>query len=482
MSDVLRTLEDIVGPDRVSASKSVCRCYQFNCFMGKEWLVTPDVVVLAGNTDEVSRIVKAANRHRVPVTVKGAAGGGGLGGALRAGILLDLSLMESVVSLDVENMKVVAEAGCSFFKLAQELFKNGLMLPIGGYGCGPNVAASAIDPSIGFGKTKYGPNIDLVEGFEVVLPTGEVCRVGSMAYADKEFGPYYRYITGPDLVGLFTRSNGALGIVTKVAFHCLRKPLHWAFHAYYWPLSSGLGNVTRALMEATAMEVFDIHLNDKARFVLEGVSEFPDGCHFIVMVTVNAGDREELKIRERLVERMTATHGGTYLPGLVEDHYIHWPTRSAGWARRRKDAPPSAVTGRPYMSIMDELIYPTSWLPEVYSRIMATCTKHGLCDNSSTPIFDGYPMKRHVMSSQTWVPTDIGDPCMVERYRECRADFREWFGRKGGTFQMKLPPLVPGYSWTNQEGAFDLVRSIKKALDPNDILSPGTFEPAESMG
>jgi glycolate oxidase len=478
--EIVNALEKIVGPQRISTSEAVCQCYQFNCFMGRDWLQKPDIVVLAETAEEVSEILKAANRYKVPVTPKGGVGGGGLGGPLRGGILLDLSPMERILRLDAENMKVVAEAGCSFFKLSQELFKKGLMLPIGGYGCGPNVAASAIDPCNGFGKTRYGPNIDLVEGFEVVLPSGEITRVGSMAYADSDFGPYFRYITGPDLVGLFTRSNGAYGIVTKVAFHCLRKPKFWAFQAYYWPPDK-ITEVTRVLMVATAVEMFDVHLNDRWRFALEGSLTFPEDCYFIVMFTVNSDDEEELKIKERAVEKLSRACGGSFLPGVIASHYLDWPTRFAGWARPRRElslAPPS-LAGRPYTYIMDELIYPTSRLPEVYNQTREICQKHGLWELPFPPIFDGYPMKRQVISSQTWVFINAGDPCKVEQFHKCKGEFMDWFGKKGGTYQMKLPPLVPEQSWTNQLSDFNLLRSIKKLLDPNDILSPGTFEIGE---
>jgi glycolate dehydrogenase FAD-linked subunit len=477
--EIAGALEKIVGPERVSTSEAVCQCYQFNCFTGKDWLQKPEIVVLAENPQEVSEILKAANRYKVPVTPKGGAGGGGLGGPLRGGILLDLSHMERIVALDVENMKVVAEAGCSFFKLSQELFKKGLMLPIGGYGCGPNVAASAIDPSNGFGKTRYGPNIDLVEGFEVVLPSGEIIEVGSLAYANSDFGPYYRYITGPDLVGLFTRSNGAFGIVTKVAFYCLRKPQHWSFLAYCWP-SHKITEVTRVLMEATAEEIFDVHLNDKWRFTLDGPRPFPEDCYFIVMFTVNSDDEEELRVKERAVEKLSGTYGGKCLPGIVEEHYLNWPTRFAGWARPQAElSPPPLRVGRPYTFIMGELIYPTSRLPEIYQQTREVCQKYGIWNSIPPPVFDGYPMKRQVMSSQTWVFTDSGDPGKVEQYHRCQAEFQDWFGKKGGTYQMKLPPLVPGRCWTNQPGDFGLLKSIKKLLDPNNILSPGTFEIGE---
>src|SRR4030042_5790755 len=92
-----------------------------------------DIVVLAETGEQVSEIIKVANKYRVPVTPKGAMGGGGLGGTFRGGILLDLSLMEKIISIDIESLKAVVESGCSFYKLSQELFKKGLMLPTAAY-------------------------------------------------------------------------------------------------------------------------------------------------------------------------------------------------------------------------------------------------------------------------------------------------------------------------------------------------------------
>jgi len=56
-----------------------------------------------------------------------------------------------------------------------------------------------------------------------------------------------------------------------------------------------------------------------------------------------------------------------------------------------------------------------------------------------------------------------------------RNEFRKWYGARGGTFQSMLPPLTPDYTWTNQLGAHGLLKRIKAMLDPNNILSPGSF-------
>ena len=476
--EIISTLKKIVGPDRVSTSDSICLSYSFSCFLGKDIVRKPDIVVMAETVEQVSEIVKAANKYNVPITPKGAVGAAGTGGPLKVGILLDLALMDKIDLIDTTNMKAVAEAGCSFFKLSQELFKKGLMLPTAPYGPGPSVAASAITPVNAFGETKYGPNINLVEGFEVVLPTGKIIRVGSMAYADSDFGPYYRYITGPDLVGLFTKSNGAFGIVTKIAYRCLHRPKHWAFHTYYWPLDR-IRDATEALVASIAIEVFDIHLMDRWRFEMEPGPILPDDCEFALQFIVNAENEQELHGKEQTVKDICGTHGGIYLPGHAEDFYSQWPSPLIGL--RRPTTLPSAPAlptkiPRRHIYLFDELIFPASRLPEVYAKIMETCKKYGFWDIPHHVAFSGFPMNHQVITAPIGIALDDSDPYLVERFHKCQGEFREWFGKKGGTFQYRLPPMVPDFVWTNQLGAYNLLKRIKALLDPNNILSPGTFE------
>jgi len=479
--ELVKAFEKIVGQDRVTTSDAICQSYSYSCFLGMNWVTKPDMVVIAETPDQISRILRVANRHGAPVTPRGAVGQGGHGGPLEGGILLDFTPMEKIILIDVENMKTIAEAGCSFFKLSQELFKRGLMLPTAEYGPGPSVAASAITPVNAFGKTRYGRNIDLVEGFEVVLPTGEIIRVGSMAYADSDFGPFYRYITGPDLVGLFTQANGAFGIVTKVAYRCLKTPKHWAFHSYYWPLEK-MEQVKKVLLEGTALEMFDVHVNDRWKYAgLEYVKmmpQLPEDCHFIVYFTVNSDNEAELKAKVKTVEDLCKEHEGTYLPGIAESFFAFWPTFfcpvsnpiAATMAKVVLD-----VTEGNFMYIYDSLTYPTSWFPEVYTKLMEIGKKYGIWGKPRYTVYDGFAMKSQVICSQTWAFVNYNDPHWVEQIKNCRDEFREWYGKRGGVFQSMLPPLTPDYTWTNQPGAYELLRTIKRALDPNNILSPGSF-------
>jgi glycolate oxidase len=469
---IVSALEKIVGHDRVSTAEPVCLSYSFNIGYTRDIVRKPDIVVMAETVEQVTEILKLANQYKVPVTPKGAAGGAGTGGPLKGGILLDLALMDRIILIDPINMKAIAEAGCSFYRLSQEVFKKGMILPTTGYGPAPCVAASAITPPSAVGAARYGPNINLVEGLEVVLPLGEIIRVGSMAYADSDFGAYHRYITGPDLVGLFTKSNGAFGIVTKVAYRCPRRARLWATHSYYWP-SEKMEDVTKAMIEATAVETFDVHLSD-IMWESAMAGTLPEDCHFVLLLMVNAENKQELNGKEQLIHDICTDHGGTYSAGFAQDFYTQWPT-DLWWFGRVTEV--QAKRPRGLLCLLDEPMYPISRVPEVYTKIMELSEKHGLGTKDRRGLgFDGFIMNSQTILSPIPFFLDDSDPDQVERFYKCQDEFRQWFGTKGGTTQYRLPPAVPDYVWTNQSGAFNLLKTIKATLDPNNILSPGTFE------
>lgn len=480
-SNLMKDLDKIVGPNRAANAPTVCESYAYSFSLSIDWVTRPDIVVMPTTTEQVSEIVKLANAYKIPITPKGAAGMTGHGGPLKGGILLDFIDMDKILLIDEKNMKAVTEPGCSFFKLSQEIFKKGMILPTAEYGCGPNVAASAVTPVNGFGKTRYGRNIDLVEGFEVVLPTGEIVRIGSMAYADTDFGPFFRYITGPDLLGLFTQSNGAFGIVTKVAYRCLKKPPHWAFFTYAWPLEK-IEKCSEAMMEATAYELFDVHINDKWKFegfkLLTGQPLVPDDCYFCLVFTINGFSEQELEGKRKTVEDLCVGLEGKELPGIADTFFDAWPTffspATHPMAAQLGDALYRANKGV-YMYMYDSMNYPLSWFPEIYQKIMEVALKYKIHGSPRLTVFDGFPMKSQVMCSQTWAFVNRKDPEWLNAIHRSREELREWFGQRGGTYQQCFPPVLPDFTWTNQPSAHALLKKLKGFLDPNNILSPGTF-------
>ncbi len=162
------------------------------------------------------------------------------------------------------------------------------------------------------------------------------------------------------------------------------------------------------------------------------------------------------------------------MPGFAEYFHIQWPTGLIpGYPRKPL---PSKTRGEAYN--LDEYIYPTSKFPEVYGKIEEVLKKYGIWDGFPPikPIYDGYPMKRQVVSSQTWIRIKEHDPYWFKQLHDCQDEIREWYIQKGGMYQQRLPPLIPKSCWDVQMGAFNLAKSIKQALDPNNILSPGIYD------
>ncbi|MCL2335940.1 MAG: FAD-binding oxidoreductase [Firmicutes bacterium] len=477
----------IVGPDSITNSREVCRAYGYNTFLSyKQRNLSTEMIVMPHNVQEVAEVIKLANEYKVPITPKGIAGGTGFGGPLKGGVLLDLFHMDKVLLVDPVNYKAIAEPACSFFKFSQEIFKAGMMIPTSEYTCGPNVAASAITPVNAFGKTRYGRNCDLVEGFEVVLPTGEICAVGSLAYENTYFGPFYRYIHGSDLVGLFIQSNGAFGIVTKVAYMCQKRPPYWSSCTYYWKEDEA-GLCTEAMTESTALELFDIHLNDKWKYEFTTSvgsrgklkSILPDDAYFVLHFTINAFSEDELTAKLNIIDDLCQKLKGVKLGDEVGNTFFDtWPTMHAPVIHPLNYGMWDCLydlNRTNYHFIYDSINYPTSKFPEVYGKIREICSKYGLWGFPRPAVYDGFPMRGQVICSQTWSFINSREDEQLTNMFNCRDEFREWFGSVGGTHQQHIPPITPEYVWDNQRSDYELLRIIKKALDPNNILSPGTY-------
>src|ERR687898_3310351 len=180
-----------------------------------------DVVVLPTSAEQVSEVVKLANRERLPVVPR--AGGTGLtDGAvpLRHGIMVDVKLMNRILEIDIADCMVTVQPGINMLKLSEELRRHGFIYPDdpASYPC--SLVGGRIGTSgwslIG---ARYGHTRDLVISFEMVLPTGEIIRVG-----DGGGRKVRKSSTGYQLKHLFMGHQGTLGIVTEATLELVPRP------------------------------------------------------------------------------------------------------------------------------------------------------------------------------------------------------------------------------------------------------------------
>ena len=209
---VTQELAAIVGEKNATDMKHIRYAYSYDLsFVARK---NPDYVVMPTTVEQVQGVMKFANREKIPVVPYTA--GSNIGGLCipeKGGILLDMKRMNRIIKLDAESHYAVIEPGVSHAKFANELYKHGLRWswPVGPPSA--SVSSNAICHGIGGLSGRYGLNSEEITSMEVVLPDGELVRVGSCAIVDDA---WHSCLPLPRVDGLFTGWLGTTGVVTKI--------------------------------------------------------------------------------------------------------------------------------------------------------------------------------------------------------------------------------------------------------------------------
>jgi FAD/FMN-containing dehydrogenase len=216
IKDAYKEIESIIGPEYITDKDYMKAAYSRNVdpAFPDRWA---DVIVRPQTSEEVANIVKIANKYKISMVPRG--GGADLvgGSVTQGGILLDLTRMNNVINIDEQNYFCEVECGITWGSLVSQLHQKGLTTGVLGPGSGfsATVGGGLSNSTAGFGSTKYGVVPDICLGVEVVLPNpqGTIIRTG--AAANKYAQPFCRYGVAPDFTGLFMGDVGTLGIKTK---------------------------------------------------------------------------------------------------------------------------------------------------------------------------------------------------------------------------------------------------------------------------
>ncbi len=210
-------LKAIVGPDWVITDRAQMQTYLYDETTAAQRLEPAEhvVVVKPGTSEEISEILKLANRDKTPVYPRGA-GTGLVCGAVptQDGIVLSMERFDKVEEVDTENLMVVAQAGVTLAQLLEAVDKANLLFPPHPGDEGAQVGGMIAANAGGSRAVKYGVVRQYVKGMEVVLPTGEITTMG---------GKLLKNNTGLDLMQLLIDSEGILGIITKATMRLYPK-------------------------------------------------------------------------------------------------------------------------------------------------------------------------------------------------------------------------------------------------------------------
>jgi FAD/FMN-containing dehydrogenase len=222
-TELIEHLRQALGPDAVLTARTALAAYatDYTEEPGRQ----PLVVARPASTEEVQAVVNLVREAGGTLTTRVAGSNvGGLAIPPEGGVVVDLSRMNRILEVRVDDMVAVIEPGVTWEQLTAYLDERGLPLRMG-YPLSPpdtSIVANCLLDGLGNLSMRHGSMGDWIGGLEAVLPDGTIARTGAAALSDIWFGrgPL------PDLTGLFVSWQGTTGIVTRMAFQLWPKPPH----------------------------------------------------------------------------------------------------------------------------------------------------------------------------------------------------------------------------------------------------------------
>ena len=425
-----------------------------------------EVVCFAETAEQISRLMEYANEYRIPVTPRGA-GTGLSGGAVPAykGIEWSLERMNRILEFDAENLTMTVEPGVITSDINKAALDNHLMYagdPCSGDASfiGGNVAENAGGNKV----VKYGPTGSHVLGMEVVLPDGSVSWFGGKRRKD---------VTGYDFVHLMVGSEGTLGIVTKIILKLLPCPSFIVdLLVPFADVGSAIKAVPAVMTEGKCVPS-SIEFIDKQSMVLTEEylqTKFPfsreAGAHLILQYEGN--DREHLADEIEKVGDICLKQGA--LEVFVADNRT---TKDKLW-KGRKSVAEAVWAHAPIQIANEDVVIPTSRAADFMKELENLCRDAGIKYAAYGHLGDG---NMHVT-----LYLEREERGWREIIEAARRRLYSIVIKFGGTLTgehgvgLKRVEYVPLFI---DRAQIELIRRVKLAFDPNNILNPGKMVPWE---
>ncbi len=451
----------LVGPKNVIYSDhELLKAYSHDEVADPSYASMPEVVVKPAGAEEVSAIMKYANKRRIAVTPRGA-GSGLSGGAvpLYGGILLSTERMNRIIEIDCDNMIAILEPGVVTNDFNNELQNEGLFFagyPMSLEMCyiGGNVAENA-----GGGRAvKYGVTGRYIVGLEVVMPTGEICTYGGKRVKD---------VTGYNMIQLMVGSEGTLGIFTKIYIKLMPLPKAKIDMLVLFEDTQAAIDSVPVIMTQTGIIPTGIEFMDQLS--IRTTSDYLDekklhkDCGAVLIIEVDGSEpdlvREDcLKIGELCLER-----------GALDALVAEGPADQERIWKLRKHAAEAFKAISPHQSVED-IVVPISAIPALVYKLELLAADY----NVVIPCY-GHAGDGNLHATIIKKPETILDDWHTLLPR-LLTDLYCQVSQLGGTISgehgigHKRKDYLPLVLGRNEIRTMAL---IKKALDPLNILNPG---------
>ncbi len=450
----LKAFREIVGKENAFDDKAHMIAYSYDATKVR---YEPDAVVFPRSEEDVSKILKYCNEHKIVITPRGA-GSGFTGGALpkNGGIVLGFEKhMNKILEIDMDNMVAVVQPGVINMDLQKAAQNVGLFYPpdpasqdyttLGG-----NVAENAG----GMRASKYGITKDYVLALRAVLPNGDIIRAGKKTIKD---------VAGYNIAGILIASEGTLAVITEITLKLIAKPklnktamgifpsVEDAMNAVYKTFSAGITPVAMEFLDSLTIKAVE----EKFKKGL------PTDAGALLVTDVDGNLEIDLDMQLKEIEKIFKENG-------CSDFKIAKDEKEATdlWFARRNASQSITIYGSKKLN--EDITVPRSKLPALLQEIDNVAKKYDL----KIPCF-GHTGDGNV---HTNVMVDGSDEKELQKGHEAIVEIFKITVDMGGTLSgehgiglSKAPFMDIAFS----KEEIELFRSIKRAFDPNNILNPG---------
>jgi glycolate oxidase len=450
---IKQSLKDIVGEENFSDSLIDLIAYSKDA---SEHSHRPDAAVWPITRDQVSDIMKLATREKFVVVPRGAGTSlAGLAVPEHGGIILDLGRMDRIIDINIEDRLVVVQPGVIYSELDHALSPHGFFFPpdpASGTVCtlGGNVATNAG----GIKGAKYGTTKDYVLALEVVLPDGRVLNTGSKCM---------KSVSGYDLTKLFVGSEGTLGIITEITFKVNPKPpVISTAMATFETLEDG----GRAISEIMYSGIIPSALELVDRQSLVAINQNTDlelpEVEIMLVAETDGYTKEETEFQMKKIMEIFHENNATMVKHADESK----GGAAALWTARKSAY--GVVARFNNNLVVEDLAVPMSKIPKMLRFISDLAEKYDLLIPTVGHAGDGnlHPV----------MCFDGTDPDLVIRVEKASEELFKKVIELGGTLTGEHGiglAKIPFMGLEHDETSMDIMRSMKKLFDPNNILNPG---------
>jgi glycolate oxidase len=456
--EIVRLLKSIVGEEYVSIAHNTIVA---NSQDALKQVFCADAIVFPRTAEEIAAIMKLANEHKFYVTVRGG-GVGYTGGAVpvKGGIVMATGRMNRILEINKADLVAIVEPAVTNYQLQKAVEAEGLFYPpdpsswkesfIGG-----NIALNAGGPRC----VKYGNTKQFVLGLDFVTPTGEIIKSG---------GRVPKNATGFHLEGLMVGSEGMLGIVTRCILRLL--PLPEARRTALAIFESAQ-DACNCVADFTSSGILPVALELLDRTSINAIEDYepsglPRNAGALLIIEVD-GLREAVAREAEIVREMLRKHRAIRFQEAAND-----AEADAIWEVRRKMSPAVARTGK--IKLNHDVVVPRSRIPAMLNFIEDLSGRSGFL----------IPTFGHAGDGNLHVNVMLQDN--EEEMRRRGADaVRQIFEKAvelGGTISGEHGigyAKAPFFDLAVTGPTMELMKTIKRALDPNGVLNPGkVFEQA----